>query len=476
MTETNQFDLIIRVAIGNAKPKNAKYYSFSAEKFHQDFSQLSSEKALSRLKPLNDLGQEYQNIYLPALPCHDLVLISEEEQSPFGPWTKDEDGIQLFLSGKRSAIFNHENQLIRLKGCGNLNYGFNVEPMPYPPEGKEIRGCCFENTGPREQFMTWHINEVLSNYGFKTGNLPYGLWEYQNDNLSQIKKFCGIFQTFGDRRLATHLLGGADKLLNEIEIYCDHEKLSFIFPNSRKIGNKIESTQKQIKNTGPLFHEDLHIWTSQGVYKDNSALLNILVKDPDFEIFENFDLDLGNGRIVNAKCIARDLAKIFWKIGREAGQIKRILEDHDISWGYFIDHNPFEPHCNSHPNNFIILPSGSEHILAPVDFDMAFRSQEFLNIVDENSLGRNDSSLFQNWLNCERVNLELALSGQENMANFSYSEEASESILHSAYRDLLVLGYRSGFDKLEDAYNESRAHLESAIFTCLAFTQEVDKY
>ena len=38
------------------------------------------------------------------------------------------------------------------------------------------------------------------------------------------------------------------------------------------------------------------------------------------------------------------------------GVVKRALEAAGVNWGYFFDHNPFEPHCNSHPNNFLVLP------------------------------------------------------------------------------------------------------------------------
>ena len=48
-----------------------------------------------------------------------------------------------FASGKRSAIlFDPESrQLIRLKGCGNLDVGFPLEPMEFPIDSHEIRGC-----------------------------------------------------------------------------------------------------------------------------------------------------------------------------------------------------------------------------------------------------------------------------------------------------------------------------------------------
>jgi hypothetical protein len=78
-------------------------------------------------------------------------------------------------------------------------------------------------------------------------------------------------------------------------------------------------------------------------------------------------------------------------VGYEAGLIKRLMDENLLSWGYFPDHNPFEPHCNAHPNNFLVLDllattattstpsstitldkSHAPTILAPLDFDMAY--------------------------------------------------------------------------------------------------------
>ena len=52
------------------------------------------------------------------------------------------------------------------------------------------------------------------------------------------------------------------------------------------------------------------------------------------------------------------LAHLVWRIGREAGEFCGLLRDNEISWGYYCDHNPFEPHNNAHPNNFLVLPPG----------------------------------------------------------------------------------------------------------------------
>ncbi len=54
--------------------------------------------------------------------------------------------------------------------------------------------------------------------------------------------------------------------------------------------------------------------------------------------------------------LASLLALVYRRVGWEMGTVKRSLENHRINWGYFFDHNPFEPHCNAHPNNYIVLP------------------------------------------------------------------------------------------------------------------------
>ena len=65
--------------------------------------------------------------------------------------------------------------------------------------------------------------------------------------------------------------------------------------------------------------------------------------------------------------------------------MKRVLDEAEISWGYFTDHNPFEPHCNAHPNNLVVLdPTKNErsNILAALDFDLAYDSESFINTIE----------------------------------------------------------------------------------------------
>ena len=63
-------------------------------------------------------------------------------------------------------------------------------------------------------------------------------------------------------------------------------------------------------------------------------------------------------------------ALLYWTVGWEMGVVKRALEAARVNWGYFFDHNPFEPHCNTHPNNFILLPPVCFITLQPEIFEV----------------------------------------------------------------------------------------------------------
>lgn len=83
--------------------------------------------------------------------------------------------------------------------------------------------------------------------------------------------------------------------------------------------------------------------------------------------------------------LARAIPLIFIRCGAEAGKTKRLLDEHEISWGYFMDHNPFEPHCNAHPNNLVVLdPAKNEHanLLGVLDLDLAYGFDAFINTIE----------------------------------------------------------------------------------------------
>ena len=89
-----------------------------------------------------------------------------------------------------------------------------MQHMPYPEEWQEIRGVQFVNTAFRELYYSKKINDILKPYGFTVGNYPIGVWKY-GENIKntlnecpKIEKYCGIYETLGDKRLATNLING----------------------------------------------------------------------------------------------------------------------------------------------------------------------------------------------------------------------------------------------------------------------------
>ncbi|OMJ67500.1 hypothetical protein SteCoe_35324 [Stentor coeruleus] len=442
-------------------------YDFDPELVQNDTSESGKLKVLSRLQSPQNLGSDYESLLLPALPCQDLL---DSKLSYLGiGYLKAQSGISGIKSGKRSALIPDGDRFLRLKGCGNLTEGFTIEPMVYPEDKKEIRGCCFQNTVIREQFMTWKINQALKSEGYFTGNIPLKYWEYQTSEYSLIKKYCGVFVTLGEKRLGSHLLTGLFKLLHNIEGFYNKNILVKLFPESRKTTDGVLSTVKILKNLGPA-NMLLDTWTSQGVYKDNTNLFDLSICDLS-SFIENKEF-IGRYNLIE---LIRKLVNVVYRIGWEVGIVKRVLQDNYISWGYFIDHNPFEPHCNAHCNNFIILGPQSTNILAPVDFDMAFSKTEFISPIEGEGFGTNDIDLFENWVNCERNCLEYTLAGQENMANFVYGNQ-SESVLATAFRDLLVLAFRESFDKGQPRLGWQRDSNEDAIELCLRYSQDIIDY
>lgn len=83
-----------------------------------------------------------------------------------------------------------------------------------------------------------------------------------------------------------------------------------------------------------------------------------------------------------------------------------------ISWGYFFDHSPFEPHCNAHPNNFLVLPRHlNKGLVGPLDFDFSYERHNFVSTVEDfpETFGTYEESIFSCWINTETYELDKAL-------------------------------------------------------------------
>ena len=85
-----------------------------------------------------------------------------------------------------------------------------------PEAPVEIRGCCFKHTALTEQHMSTIVSDILSKFNIPVGNRPVGLWHYQQllgEPLPRIAKYCGLFETLGEKRVGSHLLPGLESLL-----------------------------------------------------------------------------------------------------------------------------------------------------------------------------------------------------------------------------------------------------------------------
>jgi hypothetical protein len=514
------------------KVNNSQSWEFSRSSLLNHRDNFTVALGLANKASLSHLGPQYQDIYLPCPPANALlfhnhhttfkntsdpklqtansilsnVLIKTEGQV---------DGVthlQGFKSGKRSAIFNWENKSYRLKGCGNNTEGFPLEPLiSTNKNAKEVRGCQFLHTAQREQWMTNYASKILHQEGILVGNVPVGIWKYeyfQKDNALNLKdetplidKFCGVFETFGEKRLATHLLQGLEVLLHFIikeagenediieqlvkdlpldRIHRDADaKLTDIDPSSWEAPFLDVPTAKTI-----------HEWCKEPIYLEetNKRLLNLYeglmtgkyVDQINYKaVFEKLAEDfkginekspilmnIFNQSLATLKEETKGLlvllSRVYSRLGWEVGRVKRILQDKDINWGYYYDHEPNTFHCNAHPNNFVVLPPGkSKNILGVLDFDLSFLRENFISITnDTEKYAHLNNEEFDTFLNSERYALETALGGMENMGNFVYNtitlEELSKSkkvyydVVRTALRDTIMKSYRKGYDKVVD--------------------------
>lgn len=92
-------------------------------------------------------------------------------------------------------------------------------------------------------------------------------------------------------------------------------------------------------------------------------------------------------------------------------------------------------------------------MVAPIDFDLAFFEEEFLNInIEDEKFGTNDIELFESYTLQSMTMFEVALSGLEIMSNFEFEgikkEERCET-LEIALTDCLKEAYISAFLKEE---------------------------
>jgi hypothetical protein len=398
--------------------------------------------AQQKLDSLQHLGEEYANVYFTYIPAKEFEYYDKSTHSveyvsqklipqPYIKLSKEyiNNSEPCFVSGRRSAIMKDNGRMIRLKGCGNEYIGFNLaEVVDIGPEHKEIRGSQFKNSCLREQYMTHFVNKLLQEKGLICGNVPIGFYKYSNEynkDFSTLKneallidKYCGLFYTNGEKRLGCDLFNAINTILRRLlseDSYLDYLfKHIFIFENFAK-----ELPNKNFKQ-----HDDyIEIFFNDKIYNNDEYTNDLVFNLNDNLIFRDIQLEEVILKDFNLKTLYRDLkdkkmgifnllVMMLSKISYEAGYIKRLFEDNKINWG------TYDYHCNAHLDNFIILPPNDKKaLLAPVDFDLSFTAEQFIDIKYNNSNGIENKVTFENLIVRERNCLLMQLIGINMIPN-----------------------------------------------------------
>lgn len=307
---------------------------------------------------------------------------------------------------------------------------------------------------------------------FKIGNSSVGYWnynvEYELEKHPEIEITCTIFETLGERRLTSHLLGGLDILLRYGILSCNAENIRNKLSH-RKSSKSSDDKEFPISTFTAccgnsaipcdFVNDDCDLtfdissirsisssWAEEDLKKEWNELCNTLdnFNNSDKKTYKNF------------------IAYLYWRLGREVGEFLRFLQVNEIMWGYFFDYNPCEPHCNSHPNNYVVInPSqrslnGNEkpRFLAPLDFDMTFTKETFYNPNEEKVFSTDE--IYDGYKTSEISEMENALSGDQANSGINIEQDSSNDhlpkssfdnehfdLVSNSMRDTLLSGCRS---------------------------------
>jgi hypothetical protein len=297
------------------------------------------------------------------------------------------------------------------------------------------------------------------------GNIPLGIWIYntvEGDQTPKIQKHVIIHKTFGDKRLETHLLNGIEQILYHI----DNENISnavniikdlYKKYNILELGDKIKTFSKISKIPNNIINLNEKLYNDFKTKANYTYVLNDYEKlisngiIPSKELIQhlkqiNFTL---NNKIFNFG----NLAELFAQIGYESGRVLSLIHRSGCLWGTYIDHCENECHCNSHPDNFIILDINDakkfNQILGAVDFDMAFEARCAVNIwtqkKDPSMVYDNQYAEFESLIK-DICGLGASFPGISTAIQYRKQPEGELSIILNALRDIAVWEYFNSYD------------------------------
>ena len=408
------------------------------------------------------------------------------------------------MSGERSAIIKDNNgKFYRLKGCGDFKKGFTILENNLEFKKIDIRGCQLENNVFRELYYTYKINEILKKNNIEISNIPIGYWKYSHelkfidDSLNEnniiensapeIDKYCSIYETISDKRLGFHLLKGIEKIIESI-VETSIEKFNFnkkdleniknIYIENYRYHKPVISLPENIclkdfcKN--PIYekkHYDKLITYKSLIEKIklNESIKKIVLSSNLIENWSeklekklnctfNYYKDIINHLLIlkrketDNKSIFEFLLDIFIRIGYETAKIKRIFQEEEFNWGTFNAQSQFDVFCSSHYNNFIVLPSSKSSLLSPVDFDLSFTKNNFINSdIHSKSFGKFDQRIFDEYLIRELNTLIENLSGFYIYNNIPFEDEIKQYV-YNIINDSLIEIFMKTFDGIKCDY------------------------
>jgi hypothetical protein len=347
--------------------------------------------------------------------------------------------------------------MVRLKGCGMW---LASAPIDFPGitvrDGTsfwakagdavvEIRGVAFANTAATEQWVLGRMEPFFERMGFMLGNLPLGAWEYgalAGDVAPKVPKFVSVMQTFGDKRLETHLLVGLERIARELpgvgpavaacrSVYREAhrhllEPVERAFPALRAAF--AAEPESPLQGAFAAFASAYDAWGSfmvdaarkklglpserEGLngrlswsYVKYAGVRKLMLGRLIGTWLHNLDTitvpgmgeeDLIREGFVPTEDIlavldgdVRDFVRLFARLGWEAGRALAGVHRSGHLWGTFADHDQADLHCNAHTDNLIVLspeigkrPDGKYQLIAPVDFDMAFAKDQAVAVFD----------------------------------------------------------------------------------------------
>lgn len=408
-----------------------------------------------RLQGSSYLGDEYANLILPSIPAPDLIVNQKKEGSHDlpkvlqKPILKDANGkIVGIQSGVRSGLVCLEGKWYRLKGCGNHYDGFPLRCVSKKDNTWEIRGCTFEHTCHRELYYFHWINSILEKNKLPVSNIPVGWMEYDLKDVKypKVKRCCAVYQTMSEKRLGDHLIQGLEKLLPLLVKSVDVQKLIDSFPKARVQDSKtvIETfmcilCDGEFGSCVDLYSFPIEEQAPPERPKEVSKKWEKLWDECCNHLKKILPL---KGESNKPESL---LMYIYWRLGRECGTIQRLLTENEISWGTYEDGLGW--HCNSHPNNFAVLPEGEPDrpFLAPMDFDMAFCKKTF----------DRDAKLFDEWVKMESKALKMCLGGSDlNTGALGVIDlgDWKLNMLRWGLRDTMIAGFESGLKNEKDKH------------------------